>query len=302
MVAVHTAMFIAVFSMSAYYAVDAVSPESTCDLNPYQPNCESNQKEGNALIQRGVSKFGPFITPPAPPPGDCTCKTRAVGQCQCTNPPLSFNAFCPPGLICVSNCCQAASIENAISAGTAAAGGSGAPPNPFYTPTGISVADTLLGFNMPDKSQCGDVLKQMMDAITSSAGSVFGSASDPTAAVQQLMTNLFNGNGNSADFSKSMGCLKYALVYADKHYIPEECVTKTGDLDPSCCVHDKRCSTTNPADGCPWSTFGVNAPSVTCVGSHELSPVPIGVCKCKQLGARCGFQGQGCLAPDTNSR
>jgi len=302
MVAVHTAMIITVFTISACYAVDAVSLESTCELNPYQPNCESNEKEGNALVQRGASKFGPFA-PPAPPPGDCTCKTRAVGQCQCTNPPLSFSAMCPPGRLCVTGCCQAASIENAITAGSAAAGGSGAPPNPFYNPTGISVADTMLGFNLPDKSQCGDMLNEMMDALKNSASSVFGgSTSNPTDAVQQVMTNLFKGNGNSADFSKSMGCLKYALVYADKHHIPEECVTSTGDLDPSCCVHEKRCSTTNPADGCPWSTFGVNAPSVTCIGSHERSPVPMGVCKCNQAGARCGFQGQGCLAPGINAR
>lgn len=155
---------------------------------------------------------------------------------------------------------------------------------------------------MPDKSQCGTMLNEMMDALKNSASSVFGGTSNPTDAVQQVMTNLFKGNGNSADFSKSMGCLKYALVYADKHYIPEECVTSTGDLDPSCCVHEKRCSTTNPADGCPWTTFGVNAPSVTCIGSHELSPVPMGVCKCNLPGARCGFQGQGCLAPGINAR
>lgn len=311
MVPMHAATIIPVFTFIAYCRVHAVSLESTCELNPYHPNCESNQKEGSALVQRGVLKFGPLLSPPAPPPGGCPCQTPASGQCHCQNPPMSFSAFCPMGKICVGNCCQDASLENAITAGASAVGGSGAPPNPFYDPTGDPTANALLGFNMPDKSQCGDMLKQMMNALQSSAGSVLGSASNafgsavnPTAAIQEIMTNMMksNGNGNSVDVSKSMACLKYALVYADKHYIPDECITRTGSLDPSCCLHEKRCSTTNPADGCPWGTFGVNAPSVTCVGSHELSPVPMGVCKCKQAGAMCGFQGQGCLAPGTNSR
>lgn len=233
MVAVHAALVITVLVFSASHVADADAQE-TCELNPYLPQCESNEKEGNALVQRGASKFGPF----AP-----------------SNP---FTAA-----------------------------------NPFYKPTGVSVADTMLGFNMPDKAECGDFLSKMMETLKNSGGSVLGSSSDPAAAVQQVMSDLFRGNG--ADFSKSLGCLKYALVYGDKHYIPEECVTEQGELDPSCCMQEKRCSTTNPADGCPWTTFGVNAPSVTCVGSHELSPVAMGVCKCKQPGARCGSQGQGCL-------
>lgn len=284
MVAVRAALIIAVLAFSFSYVADADAQE-TCELNPYQPHCEFDQKEGNALVQRGASKWGP----PAPPPGGCPCETQAVGQCHCSNPPFLPSSWCPVGKMCVGNCCQDASIANAVKAGGAA------PPNPFYKPTGISVADTMLGFNMPDKSQCGDFLSKMMDTLKNSGGSLFGSSSDPQAAVQQLMADLFKANG--ADYSKSFGCLKYALVYGDKHYIPEECVTAEGELDPSCCVHEKRCSTTNPADGCPWSTFGVNAPSVTCVGSHEISPVAMGVCKCKQPGARCGFQGQGCLAP-----
>eukprot|EP00930_Biecheleria_cincta_P005117 TRINITY_DN106040_c0_g1_i1.p1 TRINITY_DN106040_c0_g1~~TRINITY_DN106040_c0_g1_i1.p1 ORF type:complete len:304 (+),score=44.28 TRINITY_DN106040_c0_g1_i1:56-967(+) len=302
MVAVRAAGMSTVFAFSiGYYAADAASLESTCELNPYHPNCESNQTEGNVLVQRGATKFGPLVSPPAPPPGSCTCKTPAVGQCHCQNPPLSFSAWCPPGLLCVAGCCQSASVESAIAASTDAAGISDSPPNPFYKPTGIAVADDMLGFNLPSDSECGGILQQMMGSLQSSVGSAFGGSSDPTAAVQQLMANLLAGGGNNGDFSKTFGCIKSALVYADKHYIPDECVTSSGALDPSCCVHEKRCSTSNPADGCPWSTFGVNAPSVTCIGSHAASPVPMGICKCKQPGARCGFRGEGCLAPNTNN-
>lgn len=236
--------------------------------------------------------------------------TKTQRACACTNPPTFPSTWCGMFEVCLkrdgsgalagvgeTGCCGQQTPGGIMDVFGNIANGNTAPPNPFYQKTGIPMTDILLGLEQADIQQCGDFVQKMMQLVSSSAGTAAASASSGSAAaMQQLITQLFQG----ADYAQSMKCLKFALDYADKKVLPTECILPGGDVDPACCTQEKRCSTTNPLDGCPWTVFGVGAKSVTCVGSHQFSPVPTGVCKC--MVGTCGARGQGCLPAGSAQR
>eukprot|EP00931_Biecheleriopsis_adriatica_P034042 TRINITY_DN19703_c0_g1_i1.p1 TRINITY_DN19703_c0_g1~~TRINITY_DN19703_c0_g1_i1.p1 ORF type:complete len:289 (-),score=44.21 TRINITY_DN19703_c0_g1_i1:223-1089(-) len=240
---------------------------------------EDASRDQNSLLQHEVRKKDRWA--PSPPP------SGGSSSCKCTNPPNIWDpsTFCPLGQVCSGGCCVQATASSIADAASGAA--SGTPPNPFFKPTGQALPDMLLGFDLPSYEVCQSFLQEMMNSITTLPSSAAGAAS-ATQAVQQMTQDLLNGQ----NYTQAFGCMKYAMIYADKHYMPEECVLSDGSTDPACCVYEKRCSTTNKLDGCPWTVFGTGATTVDCVGSAELSPVPMGVCKCK-VGT-CGPPGQGC--------
>ena len=163
-------------------------------------------------------------------------------------------------------------------------------PNPFEVlggltgstgagsaPSSVSaLAKIFLGQDQDNMEECGNFLNQVLNQVFS----------NPTQAMS-VITNLL-----SQGSTQSIGCLKMALDYADQAVTPSECRMADGTIDPSCCVHEKRCSDTNPMDGCPTlvfppsNIFDMSTMPVTCVGSHALSPVATGMCKCKG-GKQC---------------
>ena len=136
-----------------------------------------------------------------------------------------------------------------------------------------SFAGVMLGTNRGTMQSCGDFLQQVMSTAFK----------DPQKAMQSI-TALMTSTDNSME---SIKCLKMALDYADQLVVPEECKLQNGQLNPSCCVSEKRCSSTNPMDGCPTfvfppkNIFDPSSSDVQCVGSHEMSPVATGMCMCK---------------------
>ena len=141
-------------------------------------------------------------------------------------------------------------------------------PNSFS-----SFANVMLGRDEGTMESCGAFIQQVM-------GQAF---SKPTEAAQTML-GLLTQSRNQVD---SIKCLKMALDYADQNVLPADCMLQNGKIHPSCCVYEKRCSSTNPLDGCPAlvfpprNIFDQQSSDVTCVGSHELSPVATGVCMCK---------------------
>lgn len=136
-------------------------------------------------------------------------------------------------------------------------------------------ANVMLGRDAGNMQTCGSFVQQVMSQAFSK----------PAEAAQTMM-GLLTQSDNQVD---SIKCLKMALAYADQNVLPEECMLQDGKIHPSCCVYEKRCSSTNPLDGCPALVFpprNLFDPSgssdVTCVGSHQLSPVATGVCMCKE--------------------
>ena len=158
-------------------------------------------------------------------------------------------------------------------------------PNPFQvfggqsgsmgTSTASGMANIFLG-SADDAStmqECSTFLNQVLAKAFS----------DPSQAMT-IITDLMSSSQGS---TQSLGCLKAALNYADRAVTPAECRMSDGTVDPSCCVYEKRCSDTNPLDGCPAAVFrptnifDLSTMPVTCVGSKPLSPVATGMCKCK---------------------
>lgn len=136
-----------------------------------------------------------------------------------------------------------------------------------------SFANAMLGRDRGTMQSCGSLVQEVMTQTFS----------NPTQAAQIMASFLANSQGSV----ESIKCLKMALDYADQHALPEDCILENGQVHSSCCVYEKRCSATNPLDGCPSfvfpprNIFDPDSSDVTCVGSNELSPVATGVCKCK---------------------
>lgn len=136
-----------------------------------------------------------------------------------------------------------------------------------------SFAKVMLGRDEGTMETCGAFIQQVM-----------GQAFSKPAEAAQAMMGLLTQSQNQVD---SIKCLKMALDYADQNVLPGDCMLQDGKIHPSCCVYEKRCSSTNPLDGCPAfvfpprNIFDPQSSDVTCVGSHELSPVATGVCMCK---------------------
>jgi hypothetical protein len=134
-----------------------------------------------------------------------------------------------------------------------------------------------------DPDECDDVLQDLIAQIAKQASGSSGSSSDV-----------------GMDGEKQLFCTKYALQYMDQSVVPPECIIESGSpgsgikYDPACCMYELRCSSDNELDACNYDRYGAwpnsmnpfaemvyGKETVTCVGSQEFSPVPMGICKCK---------------------